>query len=152
MIARRQFLAAGMRRTLRQKQVGADKQKYWKCAGAGYVVAGADGFIGSSSPGSREAGAGNPATILTKDFSSYYPPPPVAPIYCAGNYGLFTPGCISYRGPAPGDFFPAEGEVFQRLTDVYNQLDHPQTTSSYNTEESTEEKMILDLVFDDEQN
>ena len=48
-------------------------------------------------------------------------------------------------------FSKPEGEVFQRLTDVYNQLDHPQTTPS-SPGEGTEEKMILDLVFDDEQN
>ena len=60
------------------------------------------------------------------------------------------PGCIGYLPAAPGDIF-SESEVFQRLTDVYNQLDHPQAPS-YNLEKDKEEKIILDLVSDDEQN
>ena len=101
--------------------------------------------------------SGNPAT--TPDFSTYPRTwnPAAAPIYCAGNYGLFMPGCISYLPPgdifsyqeAPGDIF-SEGEVFQRLADVYNQLDHPQSTSSY-PQKGTTEKIFLDFVPDDEQ-
>ena len=70
------------------------------------------------------------------------------------------PGCISYLPEASGDIFSyqaapgdifSESEVFQRLADVYNQLDHPQSTSSY-PEKGATEKIFLDLVFDDEQN
>ena len=150
MMEGRRFLAAGMRKTHQQKQVSV--QVLRTCSG--YVVAGGtDGFIGSYPD--REA-ASNPATnTLAKHFSSHHPAPGtfpvVAPIYCAGNYGLFMPGCISYRAPAqPGREIFSGGEVFQRLTDVYNQLDHPRTTSSY-PEESTKEKIILDLVVDGEQ-
>ena len=79
----------------------------------------------------------------------------MASIYCAGNYALFTDeGCIRYPatlGDTTVDMFSKpEGEIFERLTDVYNQLDHPQTTPS-SPGEGTDEKMILDLVFDDEQ-
>ena len=58
-----------------------------------------------------------------------------------------TPGDIFSNQEAPGDIF-LEGEVFQRLADVYNQLDHPQSTSSY-PEKGATEKIFLDLVSDD---
>merc|ERR1719219_367980 len=88
---------------------------------------GTDGFIGSY-PGREASGFYPPTTTLPKHFSSYPPPrtyPVVAPIFCAGNYGLFTPGCIGYRAAAPpgGDIFSGS-DYFQRLTDVYNRLDH----------------------------
>jgi len=149
---------------------------------------GTDGFIGSSSDPDR---AGNP--LATPNFSSYpprtdfssyiprtdsssYPPmtyPAAATIYCAGNYGPFMPGCISYLSPVATPLDVASnqeqhGDVFyedlqrltdvynqldhpQRLTDVYNQLDHPQSTAS-SAEKSGKEKIFLDLVFDENQN
>ena len=41
-----------------------------------------------------------------------------------------------------------DNEAFQRLTDIYNTLDHPQSSYNY-SEEGATEKVVLDLVYDD---
>ena len=120
-----------------------------------YPVAGTDGFIGEASA--------PPLSPTTKDPATYSPPriyPSILPIFCtAGNYELFMWGCTSYLAELrKTDIFPnndndndndIDNEAFQRLTDIYNTLDHPQSSYNY-SEIGATEKVVLDLVYHDE--
>ena len=65
-------------------------------------------------------------------------------------------GCNSYLAELrKTDIFPnydndndIDNEAFERLTDIYNMLDHPQSSYNY-SEEGATEKVVLDLVYDD---